>query len=122
MIFSSIFSNNFRKLPNLLKFCPNYLINVFPKEKDLNQNTFSKRENFGTNNKSVTLFYFDEEPIINCIIDYLRSEGNNQNCMELFNNTFEKNCNCLVCTSNDIKIAHGFGFEMKKKLKIFNGM
>jgi hypothetical protein len=32
----------FGKLPDLLKFCPNYLINAFPKEKDLNQNTFSK--------------------------------------------------------------------------------
>jgi hypothetical protein len=32
------------------------LHNAFPKEKNLNQNTFSKRENFGTNNKSVTLF------------------------------------------------------------------
>jgi hypothetical protein len=74
---AGIFTNNFRKLPDLLKFYPNYLINAFPKEKDLNQNIFSKRENFGTNNKSVTLFYFDEEPIINCIIDYLHSEGNN---------------------------------------------
>ncbi len=43
-------------MPNLLKFCPNYLINVFMREKDLNQNTFSKRENFDTNNKSVTFF------------------------------------------------------------------
>jgi len=63
---------------DLLKFCPNYSINAFLKEKDLNQNTFSKRENFSTNNKSITFFYFDEKPIINCIIDYLRSEGNNQ--------------------------------------------
>jgi hypothetical protein len=68
--------------------CAKWLHNAFMKEKDLNQNTFSKRENFDTNNKSVTLFYFDEEPIINCIIDYLHSEGNNQNCIELFNNTF----------------------------------
>jgi hypothetical protein len=44
MILSGIFSNNFRKLPDLLKFCPNFLINAFLKEKDLNQNTFSKRE------------------------------------------------------------------------------
>ncbi len=43
-------------MPNLLKFCPNYLINVFMREKDLNQNTFSKRKNFDTNNKSVTFF------------------------------------------------------------------
>ncbi len=31
MILSDIFSNNFRKLPDLLKFCPNYLINAFSK-------------------------------------------------------------------------------------------
>jgi hypothetical protein len=88
MIFFGIFNNNFRKLPDLLKFCPNYLINVFPKEKDLNQNNFSKKEDFSTNNKLVTLFYFDEEPIVNYIINYLHSEGNNQNCIEFFNNTF----------------------------------
>jgi hypothetical protein len=26
MIISNIFNNNFQKLPNLLKFCPNYLL------------------------------------------------------------------------------------------------
>jgi hypothetical protein len=45
-------------MSNLLKFCMNYSINVFPTEKDLNQNTFSKRENFSTNNKSITFFLF----------------------------------------------------------------
>nr|AND49411.1 hypothetical protein RF2 [Sphagnum portoricense] len=109
MILSGIFSNNFR---NLLKYCPNYLINAFPKEKDLNQNTFSKRENFGTNNKSVTLFYFDEEPIINCIIDYLRSEGNNQNCIELFNNTF-----LFTSYENKEKYFHSIKVSNRDSLK-----
>ncbi|CAM6032277.1 unnamed protein product (chloroplast) [Sphagnum compactum] len=112
MILSGIFSNNFRKLPDLLKFCPNYLINAFPKEKDLNQNTLSKRENFGTNNKSVTLFYFYEEPIINCIIDYLRSEGNNQNCIELFNNTF-----LFTSYENKEKYFHSIKVSNRDSLK-----
>jgi hypothetical protein len=52
MILFGIFSNNFQELPDLLKFCPNYLTSVFSKEMDLNQNTFSKRKVVRVENSS----------------------------------------------------------------------
>nr|AND48497.1 hypothetical protein RF2 [Flatbergium sericeum] len=112
MSLSGIFSNHFRKLPDSFKICPNYLINAFPREKDLNRNTFSKKENFGTNNKSITLFYFDEEPIINCIIDYFRRGGNNKNDIELFNNTF-----LFTSYENKEKSFHSIKVSNRNSLK-----
>ncbi len=40
MILSGILSNNFWKLPDLLKFCSNYLINVFSERKEAQEIEF----------------------------------------------------------------------------------
>ncbi len=46
MILSDIFNNNFWKLPDLLKFCPNYLINAFSERKGFKSKDFLKKRKF----------------------------------------------------------------------------